>query len=124
MEGAVAEHAGAVPGQMWPGLGVGLPPGPALVVVGAGGRGVQGRDGGEGHGPFELPVSSPGCVLAVDRGPEDFVVGASPAQEARWAAVGKPVPSPTVTSGTAAVLTAAPASRSGPGKAGAPPAGH
>ena len=40
--------------------------------------------------------------------PDDSVVGASPALEAKWAAVGKLVPSPTVTSRTAAVLTLTP----------------
>ncbi|EXU61870.1 hypothetical protein Z951_44740 [Streptomyces sp. PRh5] len=56
-----------------------------------------------------MPVSASGCVFAVDREvPEDFVVGARPAQEARCAAVGKLVPSPTVTSKVAAVLTAIP----------------
>src|SRR3954451_11201230 len=73
VESAVAEHgeqnADAVAGEAEEGLGVSLAPGPAFVVVGAGGRVVQGGERGEEHRAFELAVSASGCVFAVDRGP-------------------------------------------------------
>src|SRR5690606_233031 len=51
------------------GLGVGFAAGSLLVVVGAGGGiGVHAGEGGQEHGSFELPVSAPWGVFAVDRG--------------------------------------------------------
>lgn len=76
VEGAVAEHgeqdADAVAGEAEEGLGVGLSPGPAFVVVGAGGGVVQGCEGREEHYAFELSVAASGRVFAVDGGPRRF----------------------------------------------------
>lgn len=72
VEGAVAEHceehAGALSGEAEEGLCVGLSPGSAAVVVGAGDGVVQGGERGEEHGSLELPVAASGGVLALDRG--------------------------------------------------------
>lgn len=63
------QHADAVAGQAKEGLRMGLPSGPAFVVVGARGGIVQGGERGQEHRAFEPWIEVP----------DDFVVGARPA---------------------------------------------
>lgn len=70
VEGSVAEHgeqdADAVAREAEEGLDVGFAAGSAAVVVAAGGGTVEGRERGEEHRPFQLPVPASGGVFAVD----------------------------------------------------------
>lgn len=128
VEGAVAEHGeehvDPLSGQAEKRLSVGLPAGSAFVVVGAETGSCRGGERGQEHRAFELAVPASWCVFAVDRGPGGLRGRDEAGVGGEWAAVGKLVPSPTVTRSVAAVLTAIPASRSGPWKEGVPPAGR
>lgn len=85
-----------------------LAPADLLVVVGPGGRVGQGRE----RGKEEVPLSClfprrDGCSPRIDE-PELRIAGARPALAARWAAVGKLLPSPTSMRILAPVLTPIP----------------